>query len=169
MDIGGVPAWYVIDEIDLAGLAVDHAGLARLCDELEALADSLPTIPDEALIRHLRFELENRLPTHDAKEKATLHRLFGHRPGSPIAATILDHIGARRASCVVQSQDLVAAFRRDAAVPEPETLGYMIRCFFQACRQGMAFEELSILHLADARLTPAARAVLADSLSRSCC
>ena len=97
-----------------------------------------------------------------------LDRLFGRGSLRALDAAVLAQIGARRTSCVVQAQDLVAALRGDGAVPAPETLGYMLRCFFQACRQAMAFEELGILHLAADRLTPAGRSLLAHSLVRRC-
>jgi hypothetical protein len=44
----------------------------------------------------------------------------------------------------------------------------MLRCFFQSCRQAMAFEELAILDLARDRLTAPARALLVASLTRRC-
>jgi hypothetical protein len=168
MGLGGPSSWYVIDEIDLVGMIADHAGLARLCDELEALADSLPDPPDREIMRHLQSELENRVPIHDARERALLRSLFGARSATPVAEALLGQIQGRRLACLVQAQDLVAAFKGDGGLPTPDTLGYMLRSFFQTCRQGMAFEELSILHLAGARLTPAARSLLAHSLVQRC-
>ncbi|MCJ2036448.1 hypothetical protein [Methylobacterium sp. J-068] len=47
-----------------------------------------------------------------------------------------------------------------------DTLAYMLRCFFAASRQRMAFEMLTILTLAQNRLTANARSLLVDSLSR---
>lgn len=166
MGEGDFHPWYMIDEIDLAGMVADHAGLGRLCDDLETMADRLPAPPGDGIVQHLREELVNRVPTHDARESALLARLFDDQATQPGTEPILEQIRCRRASCVVQAQDLVAAFKGDGIAPGPETLGYMLRSFFQTCRQCMAFEELAILHLGADRLTASASALLVQSLRR---
>lgn len=165
--VGG-NGWHMIDEIDLVGLVADHAGLAQLCSELEAVADALPVMPSDEERDRLREELEHRLPTHEAREIALLDALFDRTRASSLDRAILGHIAARRAACVVQAQDLVAALRGDGRLPAAETLGYMMRSFFQSCRQGMVFEELAILHVAARRLTSAASAILKGSLEARC-
>lgn len=164
----GAKGWHMIDEIDLVGLVADHAGLAQLCNELEAVADALPILPSQEERDRLREELEHRLPTHEAREIALLDALFDRMRASHLDRAILGHIAARRAACVVQAQDLVATLRGDGHPPAAETLGYMMRSFFQSCRQGMAFEELAILHVSARRLTPAARDLLRRSLEARC-
>jgi hypothetical protein len=44
----------------------------------------------------------------------------------------------------------------------------MLRCFFDGCRSGIAFEELAIRTLADRRLTHEARMLLDSRLQASC-
>jgi len=159
--------WHMVDEIDLVAMVVDHAALARLCADLEAVADRLPVPPDPTDAARLREGLLQLLPAHEAREHALGRQLFGKASKTPPAAAILCHIERQRAACVVQGQDVATALA-DAARHAPETLGYMLRCFFDACRQAMAFEELAILHLSSRRLTRDARALLLRSLVRRC-
>jgi hypothetical protein len=160
--------WHMIDEIDLIAMVSDHAGLARLCADLEGVADRLPTPPGSAEAARLAEDLVQLLPAHDARERALARRLFEDADHMQAGAAILRQIESRRAACIVQGQDLAAALAPGAMPATANTLGYMLRCFFQACRQAMSFEELAILHLAGGRLTPQARALLAASLSRRC-
>lgn len=159
--------WYMIDEIDLIALLIDHAELACLCDMLESVADALPTLPEEDDAAWVCRELENRLPTHEARERRFLETVFAPRT-MPNGEAVLDRIRCRSVSQVVQAQDLVAALLPGASPLPATTLGYMLRCFFEACRADMAFEELAILGLAEQRLTSAARTLLRDSLDRHC-
>lgn len=162
-----VDDWHMIDEISLVGMVVDHAGLAQLCADLEAVADRLPITPDPVEAARLREGLLQLLPAHEARERALCRRLFDQSKKRPAAAAVLRHIEHQRAACVVQGQDIATALI-DATRHAPETLGYMLRCFFDACRQAMAFEELAILYLSSRRLTRDARSLLLRSLAHRC-
>jgi len=150
-----VNQWHVIHEVDVVRLIADHLRLAALCDLLERCADDLPTWPSPATTAYLR------------KALATLAQPGGDdRPPYPTLAELID-IGTRHATDVTHAQDLADAL--DAAPDgeqrvSPDTLGYMLRCFFNGCRQAMDCEELAILALARHRLTRTAREALLDSL-----
>jgi hypothetical protein len=158
----------MIDEVDLIAVVVDHAGLSRLCADLEAVADRLPLPPDPADAARLREELLHLLPAHDARERAFARHILAPAGGGPAAPAILRQIEKRRAACVVQGQDLAAMIAPEAMPASADMLGYMLRCFFEACRQAMVFEELAILHLARRRLTGDARTLLIRSLTLRC-
>ncbi|WP_454884196.1 hypothetical protein [Sphingomonas oryzagri] len=164
----GIGGWHMIDEVDLISLVAGHARLARLCDALEIVADRLPVMPGEAEALRLREDLGHVLPTHEARECAVLAALFGGHPPAGQNRAIMQHIGNCRASCLVQGQDLVAALSDETPAPCTETLGYMLRSFFQTCRQAMAFEALAILHMGDRRLTSDAAALMRASLEARC-
>jgi len=160
--------WHVIDEIDLIGLAADHAATERLCVRLEACADQLPERPTPAEIDDLCAALQSRLLDHIDREDRLLAAMFARDLPDPLCHALLDHIHTRHVACTVLAQDLIAAL--DATAPGhrsicPEALGYMLRCFFDGCRAAMAFEELAILALAGTRLTRDARALLAHRLA----
>jgi len=160
--------WHMIDEIDLVGMVTDHMNLERLCDRLETVADALTWLPPSGIALQLSAELENRLPDYEDRASALLDRLFGGRLCAPSQTAALGRIRRRTGSHVVQAQDLAEALQPDAALLQPNMLGYMLRCFFEACRADMAFEELVILQFAGARLTPNARTLIKQSLEARC-
>lgn len=164
----GIGGWHMIDEVDLVGLVAGHARLARLCDALEIVADRLPVMPGEDEALHLCEELGHAVPTHEARERAALAALFGTSPATGQNEAITRHIRDCQASCIVQGQDLVAALSSETPAPCTEMLGYMLRSFFQTCRQAMAFEELAILHMGARRLTSDATALMCSSLGARC-
>lgn len=158
----------MIDEIDLAAMVADHAGLTRLCADLETVADELPDPPDSLEAARLRDDLLQWLPAHDARERAMMRHLFRNAGKSQPGPALLREIESRRAACLVQGQDIAIALVPGDMPATANTFGYMLRCFFQSCRQAMAFEELAILHLAGERLTADARRLLIGSLARRC-
>ncbi|TPG54040.1 hemerythrin domain-containing protein [Sphingomonas glacialis] len=158
--------WHVIDEIDVVGLVSDHAALDRLCDRLEQHADWLPQRPSPREADALRADLRVALGRHVVREERLFTRVFAGSLAQPLCHTLIGQITAGHSACLAQSEDIVAALQPDAgATLCPEAFGYMLRCFFQGCRQAMAFEELALLALAGDRLTPAARAVLTQRLA----
>lgn len=162
--------WHVIEEIDLTRLIADHCDLERLCAALEAYADDLPRQFPE-LAEYLRRTLESSIVAHNRRAEARLNALFGREASAPLARGLLARIRAGHSACAVRARDLVAALRPDP--PEgralhADMLAFMLRGFFDYCRQAMAFEELAILQLGGARLTKDARATLSDSIAMRC-
>lgn len=162
--------WHVIDEIDLVPLLSEHIRTEQLCRQLEACADALPDLPEPEEIASLCAGLEAHATDRIEHEEAVLDTMFGGAEAEPLGDTLLSHIRARHVACAVQAQDLLAVLRPHSVDRGPcaATLGYMLRCFFDACRNAMAFEELAIRTLADKRLTTAGRTLLDTRLQASC-
>ncbi len=160
--------WHMIDEIDLVAMIADHADLELLCDRLEDVAVALPRLPSPSMALELCGELDHKPPTHEARERALLRMLFGSDPMASSQAVALQHIHHRSGAHVVLPQDRAGALQPDGVSIPANTLGYMLRSFFEGCRAAMAFEELAILHFGRDRLTPGARVLLEDSLEARC-
>ena len=157
--------WHVIHEVDLARLSADHASLRALCDALEACADGLPARLSSEDVARLCGGLQTRIERHEAAEDAFLAALFVHDRHDPLTCALLDHVHQRQAADAAHALDLIVALQAThAAGPCGETLGYMLRCFFDGCRRAIDFEALVILTLGHARLTPEARAMLVEGL-----
>jgi len=159
--------WHIIQEVDVARIVADHRWLAGLCDLLERCADNLPALPPPATTAHIReaLMLLAQPDSHEGPAYPALADLYD--PNDPLAAALMNELSVRHATDAMHAQDLADAL---GAAPDmagrisADTLGYMLRCFFKACRQAMDCEELAILALASNRLTRAARDVLLDSL-----
>ena len=92
-------------------------------------------------------------------------------PASRLAENILDHIRVTHGTCTVQAQDLIAAldqYRRTEQSVTADTLGYMMRSFFDNCRHLIAFEQLAVLQCAGDRLTRDAKCLLNDNIAAVC-
>jgi len=163
-------SWHVIGGLDLARLMDGHAELRKLCDQLEACADALPTMPSLAENRAIRARLAKSIHRYAHGGGALLDALFWRDPRQPLTAALLAQIRARHAADDANAQDLIAAL--DPASEEqdrfpPEMLGYMLRGVFDGCRRAMGFTELAVLTLGDRRLTSEARGLLIASLERN--
>lgn len=158
--------WHVIDEIDVIGLVSDHAALDLVCDRLELHADRLPQRPSPREADALRADLRVALGRHVVREERQFMRLFAGSRAQPLCGAVIDHISAGHSACLAQAEDIVAALLPESGAPLcAEAFGHLLRCFFQGCRQAMAFEELALLALGGDRLTPAARALLTQRLA----
>ena len=160
--------WHVIRGIDLAPLIARHAQVARLCDRLEACADRLPVWPIEPDVEHLCRELDDLIDREEVSDGVFVAELFGSEARDPLTSGLLRQIDAWQIANLIHAQDVVSALRSGSARDgtSPETLSYMLRCFFMARRQTLAFEELAILQLGQHRLAEDGRAMLVDSLRR---
>ncbi|MEG3175785.1 hemerythrin domain-containing protein [Sphingomonas sp. RB3P16] len=159
--------WHMIAEIDLVRLVADHAALDRLSDRLEELADRLPQRPGPREAEALCEDLRGRLGQHVVREERLFAALFTAGPSSPLCHALLDQIGRRHTTCLLQAEDVIAALQPDPVEPLlcAEAFGYMLRGFFEGCRQAMANEELAIVALGEARLTPGARRMLTERIA----
>lgn len=162
--------WYRIEEIDLMRLIADHRDLERLCAALEGYADDLPQ-QDPGVAENLCRTLEISIVAHNGREEARLNALFGWSSTIPLAQGLLGRIRAGHNACAIQAQDLIAAlqaYRPEGRALHSDALAYMLRGFFDYCRQAMAFEELAMLQLGGRRLTSEARTMLSDSIATRC-
>lgn len=158
--------WHVIREIDLVRLIGGHRRRLALCDQAEEIADDLPRRPGATATAAFLAALD-ALVMHgedDADAFLAAMLLSGH--DDPLTRTLLDHIHARHAADAAAARELIVTLAGADAPPAPETLGHMLRGFFTGCRRAIDFEQLTILALAGHRLTPDARALLADALAQ---
>lgn len=158
--------WHVVREIDLARLIARHAQVARLCDRLEACADRLPAWPAEYEVEQLCRELNDLIDREEESDGVFAAELFGSEARDPLTSGLLRQIDGWQAANLIHAQDLVSVLRSGPSRngTSPETLSYMLRCFFMARRQTLAFEELAILQLGQHRLAEDGKATLVATL-----
>ena len=152
----------------LGPLVERHAVQARLCAQLEAMADHLPQRPDE----HNRRALASALKCYQEELCVAMDdlraSLQGASPARPLAGILLAHISSRRIATVETADNLIVAFEQkhgDGHCLCAETLGFMLRSFFDSCRDALALEKVAILLIAGDHLTPGARALLEQRLA----
>jgi hypothetical protein len=161
----------MIDEIDLVRLIAEHSAWLRLCARMESIADALPELPQEDEVRLLRAQIEGLIGTPERVEGRSLDTLFVRERVRPLARNLLDGFRMARAARVIDAQDILDALEAgedgDNAV-SATALGYMLRGFFQGCRDAVAIEQLTLFALGKDRLTADARALLLERLTESC-
>jgi hypothetical protein len=131
----------------LAKLFDQHARLGSLCDRLETIADDLPrSCPSRC--NEAAAELAVLLTEHHAFEREVLATLL--QPRQP---DLFDRIFRQHSEDEGLAGEIVEALTAlgsGAAVADPETVGYMLRCFFTNYRRSMLVEELAIRSALDA-------------------
>jgi hypothetical protein len=158
----------VIQEADLHSMVTRHERLARLCDLLEACADSLPIWPTDTQAEQLRLAL-GAFVEGEREGDASLTRIVRCGLQDPLAAALIRHVDARHTDDVVHAEDLIAALQAGPVLNgriSAETFGYMLRCFFAAGRQSMVLEEFAVLALGRDHLTASGESLLLRSLCR---
>ena len=156
--------WRARTEKGVHALVAEHVVLRALCDRLEAIADGLPGLPPAEERRQLSRHLTTLLPPHQARESELLQSLLPADGASPVEHSLVERIRDQHVMDAVHAQDLGAALEAAGPDSNGDTLGYMLRCFFDGCRRAMAFEELALLRLAGRRLSPAATSLLTACL-----
>ncbi len=125
-------------------MALAFAGKLALCDQLEAIADSLPASVDRMACMRVATGLLPFLRQCHRYEEDTLYPAFEY--GSPRSYRAADTLIRLRAEHI---QDECAAeeiteqlmwIGRGGDVDNPEALGFMLRAFFSAVRRHIAFE-----------------------------
>jgi len=130
-------------------MAQIHAEKLRLCDDLETIADGLPSSVDRlkclriagALVPLLRvshaYEEEHVFPAFRGKETADSARTV------TIGRLKTEHI---EDECAAQDlTDILFAVGHGAPIDNPEALGFMLRAFFETLRRHIAFEREHVL------------------------
>lgn len=123
-----------------------------LCDDLEAAADRLPTLPTLPAIRRLCDRIQHITTSHFSRAERVLAALpLPQRPQEgEIAALRQMHMLDE-----AHAQDLIAALWEHARLADRrnvEQLGYMLRCFFDGCRRAIVLKESLIANAGLTRL-----------------
>lgn len=143
----------------LEWLEHEHISHARLCDTLEHIADGLPDAVDPRQCRETLVVLQVDLPLHHKDEETGLFPLLSlrARPRDNLAELLAqltnEHaIDDSFAQEVAEELELLAIGDRRC---DPNTLGYMLRGFFEGYRRHLHWENTVLLPLARRRLTGA--------------
>ena len=119
----------------------DHLIQRMLCDDLEGVADRLPTLPPLPTIKRLCDRIRHITTTHfDRAERVLATLPIAQRPAAgEIAALRRMHLTDE-----AHVQDLITTLCQQARLADgrnAEQLGYMLRCFFDGCRRAIIFKE----------------------------
>ncbi len=139
-------------------LAHEHVRQEWLCDVLETIADGLPGTLECALAGMVVDALRVDLPLHHKDEEEGLFPLLCRRAGpEDNIDAVIRQLCREHVADDTYCDDLIDVLRAlaDGQPPRnPEMAGYMIRGFFESYRRHIAFENMVLLPLARARLTP---------------
>lgn len=125
----------------LTKLFDQHNRLASLCDGLEMIADDLPRACP-ARCRRAAAELDTLVPEHHAFERDLLSDLLKARQPDLLERILQQH--NEDEGLAGEIAEALEALVDGAKEPDPETVGYMLRCFFNSFRRSMLVEELAI-------------------------
>lgn len=122
-------------------LLEQHERLGRLCDNLEAIADDLPNANPERCMR-AAADLETLVPAHHSFEAGPLTEVLGAGHGDLLARIMAQH--AEDEGLAFEIAIALEPVAAGTPPTQPETLGYMLRCFFNNYRRSMLVEELAL-------------------------
>ncbi|WP_158259899.1 hemerythrin domain-containing protein [Phyllobacterium phragmitis] len=138
-----------------------------LCDMLEALADGLPDRADRGMCLEAAEAISGLLArAHRLEESvlfANIARYYGRCPGLSQIISRLRHDHIADQAYAEELHDALTAHGRGLAKPSAETLGYMLRAFFENIRRHIRFDMEVLLPL----LTSGEPDVSADKINRS--
>ncbi|MBY0519108.1 MAG: hypothetical protein K2P79_01640 [Sphingomonas sp.] len=154
----------VRQEQQLSALLARHAAQTRLCAALEAMADTLPQRPDAAGVQALSAALR-RYQEDVSFDIESLGAYLDADTASvqTITRSLLAHIAARRIGTAATADDLIVAIEQPPGAAHclcAEALGFMLRSFFESCRDALFMEEVAILLIVGNRPRGAARDLL---------
>lgn len=130
---------------EIATITRCHDSQFLLCDELEAIADSLPSNADRQRCLHLaRAICPIVASSHDVEEKLLFQAL------EPLANRVADLPATLERLrfehhcdlCLAEElHDALLAFGRGEDLMTSDAVGFMLRAFFESVRRHVAFEQ----------------------------
>lgn len=128
-----------------------HSDLLAMCDTLEGIADSLPNTLNVRQCQEAAGHLVPIVIRAHRIEEEEVFPLIG-RDGSAALQKTLDHLRTEHCEDECFAEELADALSHagDGKV-QPETLGYMLRGFFEAMRRHINFERERFTVLAGER------------------
>ncbi|WP_084636778.1 hemerythrin domain-containing protein [Mesorhizobium sp. WSM3626] len=124
-----------------------HDRKLRICDELEAIADRLPSV-DRLKCRLMATELVPLLRMSHAREEEHLFPALAKDATEGKRMASLGRLRAEHIEDECAAQDLtdtLLTIGHGGGVANPEALGFMLRAFFRASRRHIAFEREHVL------------------------
>ena len=126
-----------------------HAMKLRLCDDLEAIADGLPSRIDRLLCLRIANELVPQLrECHHYEERVVFPAFAKDAADQRSRIASIRRLEAEHVQDECAAQDLtdvLLAVGHGAPVDNPEAFGFMLRAFFEALRRHIAFEREHLL------------------------
>lgn len=123
-----------------------------LCDQLEAIADSLPNCVDRGTVLSATRFLRHKVPAYHRDERDCLFPMLQRRAPRSFG---MNQIAVMMLSCQVDDEDYaveLADMLETVVVQQPvrnaDATGYMLRGFFHSYRRYLAWQRLTILPLA---------------------
>ena len=126
-----------------------HRAVARLCDMLEAVADSLPAHVDRRLCHRLADELAPSLKAaQEFEEMQIFPAIRSAAEGRTTASAALERLEYEHFEDLCFAEEASEVLRRlaNGGHVNTEALGYMLRGLFNALRRHMMFEQEFIQH-----------------------
>jgi hemerythrin-like domain-containing protein len=125
-------------------LMASHRRLLALCSELEDLADHLPASFDPQRCLHLARAICPILAqAHALEERALFAKLAGGSDSLPNLDLSVERLRWEHFEDICFAEDLreaLLALVRSERADQAETMGYMLRGFFESVRRHVAFE-----------------------------
>lgn len=126
-----------------------HDRKMRICDDLEAIADGLPSRVDRLKCLLVANELVPLLRLCHSYEEKYLFPAFAGKNSNDAARTAsIRRLKAEHVEDECAAQDLtdtLLAIGHGGAVANPEAVGFMLRGFFDSMRRHVAFEREHVL------------------------
>jgi hypothetical protein len=125
-------------------MAAAFSGKATLCDQLESIADSLPSSVDRLACMRVANSLLPFLREWHRYEEDVLYPAFEHGSSHSLqAAETLTRLRAEHIQDECAAEEITEHLLwlgHGGEVKNPEALGFMLRAFFSAVRRHIAFE-----------------------------
>lgn len=138
-------------------LREDHVIQRWLCDDLERIADHLPTLPSLPELRRISDRILRITNSHFARAEKVLRAIPSAQRPTP---TMLDALHQMHVLDEMHGQDLVVTLWQHVGTAAGTVgganvgqLSYMLRCFFDGCRRAIRLKESYLAELAPALVT----------------
>lgn len=132
-----------LDSAQRLALRLAHNDILAMCELLEDIADSLPNHIDPRKCSRAADMLEPLIKRVHRFEEDEIYPLFaGPSPSRSLQKT-LERLRSEHCEDQCYAEELSDALMKVSSGAEPvssETLGYMLRGFFEAIRRHIAFE-----------------------------
>lgn len=139
-----------LDQQELKTLRQNHEELLGLCRSLEELADSLPFAIDEALCREVAEQVVPLLARTQDFEERLLFPDLDRSAGSCFTAMMIERLKNEHRCDRLAAEEIsltLKAMLRGHCGLTFETIGYMLRGFFECVRRHVASEKAMIHQL----------------------
>lgn len=131
--------------IPCVDMARAHAQKLNLCDQLEAIADDLPSRVDRLQCLAVASSLVPLLHACHHFEEEVVFPAFAQSPGGDkiVARLTAEHV---EDECAAEDlSEALLAHGHGQPIENPEAFGYMLRALFESMRRHIAFERDHIL------------------------